>query len=61
MQGVKLRRWCIIQKEEVAAQLEGVKEEWEQRGARPPLLPWCPRDQATNNPTSVVRHGSVVN
>jgi hypothetical protein len=36
-----IRRWCIIQPEEVANQLEPSAKEWERRGALPPLLPWA--------------------
>jgi hypothetical protein len=36
-----LRRWCIMQKEDVASQLEEVAKEWKRRGSSPPVLP-CP-------------------
>jgi hypothetical protein len=35
-----LRRWCLIQSEEVANQLGILVTEWEKRGTRPPELTW---------------------
>jgi hypothetical protein len=52
-----LRRWCIIKKTEVASQLEGVAEEWETRGARPPRLPWVPPPPLLSQATSAPAPG----
>jgi hypothetical protein len=35
-----IRRWRVIQSEEVSSQLECLAKKWERRGAMPPMLPW---------------------